>query len=255
MRIDWWTLALQTVNVLILAWLLARFLFRPVRAIIAERQAEAGKLLADAAASRAHAQADAAAIQHRLQDLSGEAERMLAKARTEAAAERSRLMQEAADAASRTHDEAGVAIENDRITMERTLRERAGDLAVVIARRLLQRLPAKAATACLLEVVTTAVAELPEDERRKLAAAGGPLEIITAVKLDERQQTECREALGPILGQVPSLVFRTDPALIAGAELRNAQMLIRSSWQADLEHIAAKLRQDEQHDAGSEHVV
>ena len=30
MRIDWWTLALQAVNVLILVWLLGRFLFRPV---------------------------------------------------------------------------------------------------------------------------------------------------------------------------------------------------------------------------------
>jgi F-type H+-transporting ATPase subunit b len=30
MRIDWWTLALQTANVLILIWLLGRFLFRPV---------------------------------------------------------------------------------------------------------------------------------------------------------------------------------------------------------------------------------
>ena len=55
MRIDWTTLALQTVNVLVLVWLLARFLFRPVSTIIAERRAAAEKLLADAAAQRAHA--------------------------------------------------------------------------------------------------------------------------------------------------------------------------------------------------------
>ena len=53
MRIDWSTLALQTVNVLVLVWLLARFLFRPVMAIIAERRIAAEKLLADAA-QRAH---------------------------------------------------------------------------------------------------------------------------------------------------------------------------------------------------------
>ena len=34
MRIDWWTLVLQTVNVLILVGILARFLFRPVIAIM-----------------------------------------------------------------------------------------------------------------------------------------------------------------------------------------------------------------------------
>jgi F-type H+-transporting ATPase subunit b len=255
MRIDWWTLALQTVNVLILAWLLARFLFRPVRAMIAERQAAAAKLLADAAALRVQAEADSAAIRRRLQDLSSETEGMLAKARADAETERARLLQQAAEAVFHRHDEADAAIENDRAVMERTLRERAGDLAVVIARRLLQRLPARAATAALLEAVTTAVGELPEDERRRLVEVGGSLDIVTAVKLDERQQAACRDALGQVLGQTPALVFRTDPALIAGVELQNAQMLIRNSWQADLEHIAGELRQDEQHDAGSEQLV
>ena len=65
MRIDWTTLALQTINVLVLVWLLARFLFRPVTTIIAERRAAAEKLLADAAAQRAHAQTDAAEIEQR----------------------------------------------------------------------------------------------------------------------------------------------------------------------------------------------
>jgi F-type H+-transporting ATPase subunit b len=31
MHLDPWTLALQTINVLVLVWLLAHFLFRPVR--------------------------------------------------------------------------------------------------------------------------------------------------------------------------------------------------------------------------------
>ena len=38
MRFDWTTLLLQTVNLLVLVWLLQRFLFRPVMAIIAERR-------------------------------------------------------------------------------------------------------------------------------------------------------------------------------------------------------------------------
>lgn len=45
MRIDWSTLALQTVNVVVLVWLLSRFLFRPVSDIIAKRQAAARKLI------------------------------------------------------------------------------------------------------------------------------------------------------------------------------------------------------------------
>ncbi|MGB8423446.1 MAG: F0F1 ATP synthase subunit B, partial [Paraburkholderia sp.] len=52
MRIDWSTLALQTINALVLIWLLARFLFRPVAGIIAERQKAAQTLIADADAAK-----------------------------------------------------------------------------------------------------------------------------------------------------------------------------------------------------------
>lgn len=52
MRIDWSTLALQTINALVLVWLLARFLFRPVARIIAERQKAAQSLIADAEAAK-----------------------------------------------------------------------------------------------------------------------------------------------------------------------------------------------------------
>ena len=41
MHIDWWTLAFQTVNVLVLIWILGRFFFRPVADIVAKRQAQA----------------------------------------------------------------------------------------------------------------------------------------------------------------------------------------------------------------------
>ena len=55
MRIDWWTLGLQTVNVLILVAILAHFLFRPVIAIMEERRAAAAKLMSDAEAEKAKA--------------------------------------------------------------------------------------------------------------------------------------------------------------------------------------------------------
>ncbi|MDR3453737.1 MAG: F0F1 ATP synthase subunit B, partial [Rhodoferax sp.] len=56
MKIDWWTLGLQAINVVVLVWLLSRFLFKPVAAIIAERQAAAARLLSEAQAARDAAQ-------------------------------------------------------------------------------------------------------------------------------------------------------------------------------------------------------
>src|SRR5210317_923131 len=51
MQIDWWTLGLQTINFLVVIWLLSRFLYRPIRKIIEEREA-ADKAASDAAAQK-----------------------------------------------------------------------------------------------------------------------------------------------------------------------------------------------------------
>jgi F-type H+-transporting ATPase subunit b len=48
MRIDWWTLSLQTVNAIVLIWLLAYFFFKPIANVIAARKASAAQLLEEA---------------------------------------------------------------------------------------------------------------------------------------------------------------------------------------------------------------
>ena len=63
MSIDFGTLALQAVNVLILIWLLQRFFWRPVAAIIAQRRAAAQAMLDDAAKRQAEAEAQMAGIE------------------------------------------------------------------------------------------------------------------------------------------------------------------------------------------------
>ncbi len=55
MRIDWWTLGLQTLNALVLLWILARFFFRPVAGIMRQRQEAAASVLKQAEAAKASA--------------------------------------------------------------------------------------------------------------------------------------------------------------------------------------------------------
>ena len=42
MLIDWFTVVAQLINFLVLVWLLQRFLFKPVKAIVAKRKEERG---------------------------------------------------------------------------------------------------------------------------------------------------------------------------------------------------------------------
>lgn len=76
-----WTFVAQILNLLLQAWLFKKFLFQPVKKIIAERQAEIDGLYSDAENAKIEAetaQAETAAI---LQQAEGQAEHLLADAK------------------------------------------------------------------------------------------------------------------------------------------------------------------------------
>ncbi len=239
MHIDLWTLALQTINVLVLVWLLAHFLFRPVAAIIAERRAAADKLLADAAAKLQQATDEAAAVAHQRDGLTGEGQHILAEARATAEAERATLLQHASDAAARLQADAQQAIRRDEGAMREALEREANDLALTIATRLLQRVPARALNRAFLENLADTLATYPA----RGSLIGTTIELRSAVPLDTAAQDDCRDVLARALGAAPELGFRTDPTLIAGIELAAPHALIRNSWRADLDRITHALHE------------
>jgi F-type H+-transporting ATPase subunit b len=244
MHIDLWTLALQTINVLVLIWLLAHFLFRPIAGIIAERRAAADKLLADAAAKLQQATDAAAAIAHQRDDLTGEGQRILAEARAAAEAERATMQQHAVDAAARVQADAQQAIARDEHIMREALEREANDLATTIATRLLQRVPARALNRAFLESLADTLANYPA----RGSLSGTTIEVSSAVPMDGAAQADCREILTRALGATPQLSFHTDPTLIAGIELTAPGALIRNSWRADLDRITHALHEVNAHD-------
>ena len=101
MHLDWWTLALQTVNVLVLIWILARFFFRPIADVIAKRQRETDKLFADAEAARRQAAAARGEAEKARAEVAAERDRLLADAQKSAQAEKAKLLQQAAQEAAK----------------------------------------------------------------------------------------------------------------------------------------------------------
>lgn len=242
MHIDWWTLGLQVTNVLILVWLLSRFLFRPVMAAIAARAEAADKLLANAeAAKKAAAEQEMQAKALTDGFAKGAAER---RATLEAAmtTERQRLLDhakgEAEDVARQ--GEAMLAAERTRLTAE--LEGKAAELAGRMAQTLLARIPAAAMTDALFDLLLDHLRALPEEERRKLAA-DAPLAIVTATPVEAGRQAPYREALAALLPWTQAPAFLADPALIAGFEISGPHIRVRNSWRADLDAMLAELRE------------
>lgn len=237
MHFDWSTLILQTVNVLVLLWLLRRFLFRPIVGIIAERKAAAEKLLAEAAATceQAKAQADQAA--QRDKALAADREQILADARAAAETERAALLNGATAEAARARDLAQASLDQQREQMRHELEAGARQLAVAIASRLLERVPAPALNAAVLESLNA----LSPDHVQALAAPGEALEVVTSAPLDPAIQAMVRQRLSGL----SALHFSTDPSLILGIELRGTHATLCNNWRADLDRIAEELSQDD----------
>ena len=243
MHIDWWTLALQTVNVLILIWILGRFFFRPVADLVAKRQEEAAKLLADADSARKEAEglrAEAATLRA---GIDAQRDHMLADARKAAEAEKASSLAQLSSELDQRRKEAAVAIENERIAMQHAVLDRASELSVQIARRLLERLPASAAFSAFLKGLGVELGELPVETRNRLAAPDPdhPLDVLAAAKLNDEQAVRLREAIRAALGSEPPIRLSYDSSLIAGFEIRGRNVIVRNNWQADLEVIRKEL--------------
>ena len=248
MHIDWWTLALQTVNVLVLIWILARFFFRPVTDIVAKRQEETSKLLAEAAAAGKEAAAIRADADKAYADVGIERDRMIAEARKSAQIEKTNLLAQSSQEIAKLRSEADASIGRDRTAARQAIIARAIEVSIEIAQRLLGRLPSEITLAVFLDGLCQELRALSSEARESftsLTAAGHKIEVVTAASLSKQETEQVLDALKAAFGSELAYEFRTDPALIAGIELHGRNSIVRNSWHADLDRIREELGRDE----------
>ncbi len=236
MTIDWWTLGIQTVNVAILVWLLQRFFWRPVAAMIELRRTTVEAALADAEVTKAKAATALAETETTRAGFAKEREAILAAAHVAADQARTAVLAEAVQAAAALETAAKAAIEKERQAADGAWADRSSRLAVEIAGRLVERLDSAAVRAAFVDRLTKAVDDLPESQRQ---ATG--LEVVSASALDPQEQKRVSALIGKAFGGTPVITFQTDPALIAGLELHGPHLIVSNSWRADLKKILADL--------------
>lgn len=247
MHINWWTLALQTINVLILVWLLARFFYRPVADVIEKRRAAAAKLLTDASAARAAIDVEKAGIAAARAGFAAERDKLLTDARKQAEIDRDALLEKAAETAAALRAENEAVLARDRKLMEQAVVARASALAIEIAQKLLETLPPGLAVTAFLGALSDQLGALPPKSRELLAnaARASGLDVTTAAPLDEPQKAECQKLIESLLGTQTKLTFHADPALIAGIEIRSETTILKNNWRDALSRILQQLGTDD----------
>jgi F-type H+-transporting ATPase subunit b len=244
MTIDWWTLGFQTVNVVILIWLLQRLFWRPVAALIAQRQVSAKAVMTDANAQRDMAASALADVEKTRAGFANERDDVLAAAHAEADKAAAASLDAAKQAAAALEAAARASIAKEQVVAEQIWRDRASHLAVEMAQHLAARLDGGVVRATFLEWLVKAIRALPEATRQAALAKGMVLDAVSATPLDPADLEHVREVIGNAFAGHPQIDFRTDPALIAGLELHSQHLTVTNSWRADLSKVLGDLTHD-----------
>lgn len=128
MSIDWFTVAAQIVNFLILIWLLKKLLFRPVMNAMERRELGISGRLRQAHEQREEAEALQRKYQQRLQQLEDEKEAVMAEARQQAENEKNNLLQ-------RLNDE----MQHKKMQFKTEMRQEQRELGEQIGRSLVEK--------------------------------------------------------------------------------------------------------------------
>ena len=244
MHIDWWTLGIQAINLLILVWILARFFYRPVAEIIEKRRMAATKQLEEATKARAAVEAREVAIQATRAGFAAEREGLLANARRQSESERDELLKQANAAIAKRRADNETLLMQAKREMEQEVVERASAIAVTIAQKMLEKVPPTGSAGPFLNALLERLPSMSARSRQLLIEAAGSrgLDLVTSAPLDETQRASCQGAIEQSLGVRAKLAFRSDPSLIAGVELRCDELIIKNNWRDDLSQILEQIR-------------
>ncbi len=223
MLVDWFTFAAQTLNFLILVWLLKRLLYQPILDAIDARENRIAGQIADADASKREAQTQRAEFLAKNEQFDQQRTELLNQAHQEAATERSRLMEEARHDAEalRTQRREELSLELHDLRQDITKRSQSEIFA--IARKVLAELAGITLETRICEVFLDRLRALDGATREQLGKALGDsfaiVQVRSAFDLLPQQRERIQQALGEILAADVQAHFSTKPDLFSGIEL------------------------------------
>ena len=232
MLIDWFTVIAQTLNFLILVWLLRRFLYKPILDAVDAREKRIAAQIADAAAKMADAQAERDEFQQKNAEFDNQRTALLSKATSDADAERQRLMDEARKAADAQTILRQETLINDAKNLNQSIRLRTQQEVFAIARKTLADLAGANLEERIGDVFVSRLRALNGAAKESLGdalkTASSPAVIRSTFGLSLDQRMAIQNALNEIFSAEISIRFETDANLISGIELTtNGQKL---SW-------------------------
>lgn len=242
MQIDWLTVTAQIFNFLVLAWLLKRFLYRPVIDAMTQREQRIAQRLEQAAQREEQAQAEAATYRDKVAALDRDREAQLAQAHEAAEQERRSLLESARGEARASRQRWQQELEREQGDFRTALVRELAEAAIDVARRTLSDLADAALEGQALATLARRVQALPQEERQALADAAPKLQLASSFEPEAQALQSLRQVLADTLGKEVELECVRKPDLVFGVELVGAGHKLAWSVAGALDDIAEQVR-------------
>ena len=245
MELNWSTFALEIINFLILVWLLARFLYRPVLDIIDRRKQEINKQLADADTVRKVAESLKQDYQDRMQVWNREQSEARKRLHDAIAAERQQLLEDLRHDLELEREKAAI-LNKRRLEDEKS---RIFSLTVQqgaeFCAKLLARLAGPELEASIINVAVADLEALAQDRLEALKKNHGSnnniISITSAFPLTAEQKKLLEQKLRSITRADAGFNYQQDPDLLAGVRIRIGAWQLQANLQDELQYFTGQL--------------
>src|SRR5450830_1363408 len=215
MLFDWFTVGAQTLNFLVLGWLMKRFLYKPILDAIDAREKRIALALVDAALKQTAAQNERDEFHQKNEAFDRQRDEQQRQLKDEFKKERQHLLDDARQEVDTLRVKRQEALTSELQNLHQDIIRRSREEVFAIAQKVLTDLAGTTLEERMSEVFTQRLRALDEDAKTGVAkvikASTSTVLVRSAFKLSSKQRDDIQQALNEVLSSDTAIRFDTTP--------------------------------------------
>jgi F-type H+-transporting ATPase subunit b len=244
MKFNIWTFLLQTINFIVLLFILKRLLFKPVREILQKRRDLVRESLEKVEATQKEALALKEERQAELERLKELKVRMVDEMRASVLEEKKKLLAEAGRDAAQRVEKAMALFGKEKAGFEAGLKERAVETVHLFSTNLLRGITDEELHRGIWRRFRNELERISRDiAARRMHDEEVKIELISAYPLGEEELAALRSTMAKEISRKVTIHQSIDETLIAGVTLRSGDMVYDCSLAGQVSAFAMRLKE------------
>ncbi len=223
MLIDWFTVGAQTVNFLILVWLLKRFLYKPILVAIDKREKRIADEIADADARKREAEQERDEFTKKNEKFDQQRSELLTKATEDVRVKRQELLDEVKNDADAMRTKQQQSLKRELTSLQAEITRRTQAEVFAIARHALSELAGTDLENRICDVFLARLREVNDEVKQTVReckiSESAPAKIRSSLELSSQQHDAIRKTLNEVFMTEMPVRFETNVELTSGIEL------------------------------------